>query len=212
MNRRTTYVLLSAIVLMCTTSCAERLLLLKGKAPGCYTINGKTYQPWALARPGFTEDGLASWYGPGFDGKTTASGEPYDMHDLTAAHKTLPMDTLVAVVNLKNKKNVLVRINDRGPFVDDRIIDLSLAAAEKLDIVQAGTAPVRVCILATPRPDNGDRGADERRTIFERFTGNPYAKSSGDEKSRRRVWARPADPETQPATSRPPRRGSHPTV
>jgi len=86
--------------------------------------------------------GIASWYGPGFHGKRTASGERFDMNDLTAAHRTLPFGTRVRVRNTQNGREVVVRINDRGPQRSDRIIDLSKAAAEALDLVRAGTGPV----------------------------------------------------------------------
>jgi len=86
--------------------------------------------------------GKASWYGPGFHGKRTASGERFDMNDLTAAHRTLPFGTRVRVRNPQNGREVIVRINDRGPHISDRIIDLSKAAAATLDLLQAGEAPV----------------------------------------------------------------------
>jgi rare lipoprotein A len=86
--------------------------------------------------------GKASWYGPGFQGKRTASGERFDMNALTAAHRTLPFGTRVRVRNLRNGREVVVRVNDRGPNVNDRIIDLSKAAAAALDLVQAGEGPV----------------------------------------------------------------------
>ena len=86
--------------------------------------------------------GKASWYGPGFHGKRTASGERFDMNDLTAAHRTLPFGTRVRVRNPQNGREVVVRINDRGPHISDRIIDLSKAAAATLDLLQAGEAPV----------------------------------------------------------------------
>ena len=86
--------------------------------------------------------GKASWYGPGFHGKRTASGERFDMNDLTAAHRTLPFGTRVRVRNIQNGLEVVVRINDRGPQIRDRIIDLSKAAAAALDLLQAGEAPV----------------------------------------------------------------------
>ena len=86
--------------------------------------------------------GKASWYGPGFQGKRTASGERFDMNELTAAHRTLPFGTRVRVRNIQNGREVVVRINDRGPHIRDRIIDLSKAAAAAIDLVQAGEAPV----------------------------------------------------------------------
>lgn len=92
-------------------------------------------------------EGIASWYGPGFEGNLTANGEVFDSGLLTAAHQTLPFDTLVRVTNLNNGLAVVVRINDRGPFVGGRIIDLSRAAAERIDMLGSGTAPVRLELL-----------------------------------------------------------------
>jgi rare lipoprotein A len=97
--------------------------------------------------PGYRMDGVASWYGHKFHGRPTASGETYNMNDLTAAHKTLPLGTLVKVTNMENHKEVVVRINDRGPFIDNRVIDLSLAAAKKIAMIGPGTASVRVSVL-----------------------------------------------------------------
>lgn len=111
-----------------------------------YTVFGKRYYPTKV-RVGEKFTGISSWYGPDFDGKATSSGEIYDMHALTAAHKTLPMNTVVKVTNLDNGKNVVVRINDRGPFVGTRIIDLSNKAAHSIDMVDKGTARVRLEIL-----------------------------------------------------------------
>jgi rare lipoprotein A len=99
---------------------------------------------------GFQQGGTASWYGKKFHGRTTASGEIYNMHAMTAAHKTLPLGTLVVVHNLRNNRQIKVRINDRGPFVRGRIIDLSHAAAEKIGMIGAGTAPVKIVALAGP--------------------------------------------------------------
>ena len=111
-----------------------------------YVIAGKRYYPTS-ARVGDDLNGIASWYGPNFHAKLTSNGETYDMYAMTAAHKTLPMNTMVKVVNLENGKSVIVRINDRGPFVTGRIIDLSNVAAHKIDMVKKGTAKVRVTIL-----------------------------------------------------------------
>jgi len=97
-------------------------------------------------------EGVASWYGPGFHGKKTSNREIYDMNDMTAAHQTLPFETHVMVTNLDNGRTVVVRINDRGPFVKDRIIDLSYAAAKVLDMIDSGTAPVRLEILLDRSP------------------------------------------------------------
>lgn len=107
-----------------------------------YEVAGKWYYP--AEDYGYREEGLASWYGPGFHGKRTANGEVYDMNALTAAHKTLPMPSVVLVTNLENGRSMKLRINDRGPFVDDRIIDLSRRAAQMLDVERPGVARVRV--------------------------------------------------------------------
>lgn len=99
-------------------------------------------------RPGaMIEEGVASWYGPNFHGKHTANGEKYNMNGLTAAHRTLPFDTVVRVENSSNGESVVVRINDRGPFVDNRIIDLSRKAAEEIGMLGPGTAPVRLYLV-----------------------------------------------------------------
>ncbi len=98
------------------------------------------------------QTGLASWYGPDFHGKTTSSKEVYDMNDLTAAHRYLPFGTYVMVTNLDNSKSIIVRINDRGPFVEGRIIDLSYAAAKTLDMVGPGVIPVRIEVLEEYSP------------------------------------------------------------
>jgi rare lipoprotein A len=108
--------------------------------------------PFADARGSeFVESGIASWYGPGFAGRPTASGEIYDPDLLTAAHKTLPLGTLVRVHNLDNDRSMIVRINDRGPFIRGRIIDLSRAAAEVLGYKDAGLANVRIATLTPPQ-------------------------------------------------------------
>jgi rare lipoprotein A len=105
--------------------------------------------------PSFTQTGLASWYGRDFHHKATASGERYDMHDMTAAHRSLPLETLVRVTNLSNNRSVVVRINDRGPFMPGRVIDLSRSAAERLGMTKAGIARVRIEVF----------DADQSRTI-----------------------------------------------
>ena len=98
----------------------------------------------------YYETGIASWYGPGFDGNYTANGEIYDMNGISAAHKTLPFGTVVRVVELSTGRSVVVRINDRGPFVEGRIIDLSKGAAEELGIVNKGITEVGLRILRWP--------------------------------------------------------------
>jgi rare lipoprotein A len=102
------------------------------------------------ARIGQTETGIASWYGAPYNGRRTASGEVYDMEQFTAAHRSLPFDTWVEITNLANKKRVDVRITDRGPYVDGRIIDLSLAAAREIDMVQAGIVRVKIKVIRKP--------------------------------------------------------------
>jgi len=106
--------------------------------------------PSPPARIGSTETGIASWYGVPYHGRRSASGEIFDMEMLTAAHPALPFQTWVEVTNLSNGKQVEVRINDRGPFVRGRVIDLSMAAARQLDMVRAGTARVRLKVIAPP--------------------------------------------------------------
>jgi rare lipoprotein A len=105
------------------------------------------YAPWP-PRPGDAETGLASWYGGKFHGRKTSSGEIYDMYQITAAHKTLPLGTWVEVIHLETGRSIQVRVNDRGPFVAGRIIDLSYGAARMLGMVNEGVAPVRVRALA----------------------------------------------------------------
>jgi rare lipoprotein A len=124
-----------------------------------YQIDGVWYYPGE--QPDYDETGIASWYGPIFYGKYTANGELYDGNALTAAHRTLPMPVNVRITNLGNGKSIVVRVNDRGPYARGRIIDLSRHAAELLDVVQTGTARVRVTYLsradlqggAPPPPD-----------------------------------------------------------
>jgi len=111
-----------------------------------YTIDGKTYAP-TMVSVGDTFSGVASWYGKDFHGKKTSNGEIYNMNDMTAAHKTFPMNTMLKVTNLKNSKSVVVRVNDRGPFVGTRIIDLSYLAATRLDLVANGTGPVGLEVI-----------------------------------------------------------------
>lgn len=111
-----------------------------------YEVFGKQYVP-SFVEVGEELSGVASWYGPDFHGKKTSNGESYDMYAMTAAHKTLPMNTIVKVSNKLNGKQVVVRVNDRGPFVEGRIIDLSYAAGKEAGIDQTGTAPVVVTVL-----------------------------------------------------------------
>lgn len=111
-----------------------------------YTVLGKRYFPLTTGK-GYQKTGIASWYGQKFHGHLTSNGETYDMYGMTAAHKTLPLPSFVRVTNQQNGKSVIVRVNDRGPFHDDRIIDLSFAAAKKLNYLDTGTAPVLLEVI-----------------------------------------------------------------
>ena len=137
-----------------------------------YEVLGKRYRVMESSK-GFRERGVASWYGRKFHGRLTSNREVYNMHGMTAAHKTLPLPTWVEVRNLRNNRSVVVRVNDRGPFVNNRIIDLSYAAARELDMVEDGTSMVEVRVIefeapagdrplrvSTPTPGGG--GAPER--------------------------------------------------
>ncbi len=140
------------------TNCSRRSAPPRSSQPGApkpYKVMGNWYQPLADSR-GFQQRGLASWYGKKFHDRKTANGERYDMYGISAAHKTLPLDTWVRVHNLENGKSLDVRINDRGPFVRGRIIDLSYGAAKKIDLVSPGTARVKISALGKagkPQPD-----------------------------------------------------------
>ncbi|BEP38015.1 septal ring lytic transglycosylase RlpA family protein [Variovorax sp. V59] len=132
-----------------------------------YTVLGRAYQPITDDRP-FRESGIASWYGRKFHSASTASGEPYDMYAMTAAHKTLPLPSYVRVRNPANGREVIVRVNDRGPFVDGRIIDLSYTAALKLDLLR-GVAPVEIERITNE---------DIRTGAWRRDSGTAYASAS----------------------------------
>lgn len=120
-----------------------------------YEVLGETYRVMDSGS-GYKERGVASWYGKKFHGRLTSNREPYDMYAMTAAHKSLPLPTYVKVRNLRNNKSIIVRVNDRGPFVHNRIIDLSYAAALKLDMVKDGTSLVEVTAISFDEPA-GDR-------------------------------------------------------
>ncbi len=119
-----------------------------------YVVGGQTYVP--QEDPNYSQRGLASWYGPGFNGALTANGEVYDMNRLTAAHTTLPLPSYVRVTNLENGASIVVRVNDRGPFHSDRIIDLSARAADLLGMQQAGVAEVQVDYIGRASLDGND--------------------------------------------------------
>jgi rare lipoprotein A (peptidoglycan hydrolase) len=128
-----------------------------------YEINGRIYRP--TDTDDLVETGVASWYGPDFHGKKTANGEIYDMTALTAAHKTMPLPSYAYVTNLQNGRRILVRVNDRGPFVADRLIDLSHGVAQLLGYFDRGLTDVRV-EYAGPAPMNGD-DSHERQVLVE---------------------------------------------
>ena len=119
-----------------------------GNSP--YEVYGVTYVPIRKVSVGYTQTGEASWYGKKFHGRTTSNGDVYDMYGMTAAHKTLPLPTYLQVRNLDNGREVVVRVNDRGPFLGGRILDLSYMAAQKLGVVATGTAQVRIEVIDGP--------------------------------------------------------------
>ncbi len=130
------------------------LLLFGGSALLAIALAGCTASPrFTFEKPtevmdeNYTDEGVASYYAEEFNGKMTSSGEQYDMNAMTAAHRTLPFNTRVRVTNQTNGKSVVVRINDRGPFKDDRLIDLSYAAAKQLELVGSGTATVKIKVV-----------------------------------------------------------------
>jgi rare lipoprotein A len=134
-----------------------------------YKVAGKTYQPTVNTR--YSETGYASWYGEAFHGRLTANGEVYDVNGLTAAHPTLPLPSYVRVTNLENGRTMIVRVNDRGPFAKDRIIDLSSRVADMLDVKSEGTAKVEVDYVGPARMD----GRDEKMLLasYEGPSQNP---------------------------------------
>ncbi len=154
--------------------------------PGTYQVNGHTYEVMTSSS-GYRTRGLASWYGTKFHSRRTSSGEDYDMYALTAAHKTLPIPTYVRVKNLSNGREAIVRVNDRGPFHNGRVIDLSYAAAAKLGLLPKGTAPVEIEALSTTTPGkahvahyylqagafNSEKLAASLRTKLSKLTPSP---------------------------------------
>lgn len=129
--------------------------------PAVYSVAGKNYRVQASS-DGHVERGLASWYGTKFHGRRTSSGEPYDLHGMTAAHKTLPLPTYVEVTNIKNGRKIVVKVNDRGPFHEGRIIDLSYAAAQKLGI--GSTAMVEIRAINPDAPPSVQVGGGSETT------------------------------------------------
>ena len=145
------YILVAAFISSCS---AKKTYVTPREKDGSYVINGERYYPISSSS-GFVEYGKASWYGGKFHGRKTSNGEVYDMHKKSAAHKTLPFNTYVKVQNLSNNKYTIVRVNDRGPFVKGRIIDLSYAAAKEIDLVGPGTASVKLTALRRDQVDPG---------------------------------------------------------
>ena len=139
-----------------------------------YNVYGTTYKVLNTSY-GYQERGVASWYGKKFHGRMTSSQEPYDMYEMTAAHKTLPLPTYVRVRNLKNNRSIVVRVNDRGPFVDNRLIDLSYAAAARLDMVRDGTSLVEVTAISYDEPPPNNLRTNRRPPRRE-----PVAEPDGD--------------------------------
>lgn len=139
--------------------------------PKPYRVMGKWYQPAPHAK-GFVQKGIASWYGEQFHGRKTANGEIYDMYAMTGAHKTLPLGTHVRVHNLENDREVVVRINDRGPFVRDRIIDLSYTAAKNIEMIGPGTAPVKIVALGGSPPSGTHTPSGPSQDSTDYYSGN----------------------------------------
>jgi rare lipoprotein A len=132
-----------------------------------YQINGRTYVP--NENPSYRAEGIASWYGPDFHGRSTANGELYDMHAISAAHTTMPLPSYARVTNLDNKRSIVVRVNDRGPYVRDRIIDLSIGTAKALDCYGKGLARVRVEYMGRAPVE----GSDDKMLLATLREGSP---------------------------------------
>lgn len=161
--------------------------------PKPYKVLGKWYQPLPHSE-GFRQRGLASWYGRDFHGKKTSNGEIYNMHAMTAAHKILPLGTYVQVHNLENNRSAIVRINDRGPFVHGRIIDMSYAAAKEIGIVGPGTARVEVVALGRRTLASGDAAStytsDDYHSGKFTFQVGAFLSRENAEKQRRQLSKR----------------------
>lgn len=148
--------------------------------PDSYEVFGETYHV-KDSNVGYDETGIASWYGTKFHGRRTSSGDTYDMYAMTAAHRTLPIPVYAEVTNLDNDRSVIVRINDRGPFHDDRIIDLSYAAAYRLGFHDSGTAPVRVRTIVPGKDPAPGESAPEATTASARPAEAPVPLVPEDE-------------------------------
>jgi rare lipoprotein A len=181
MNIRLQYLALLLALLFAVISCGLPRITPgphERKRPGKatqrpYVIAGRTYYPIPNAE-GYRETGIASWYGKQFHGRKTSNGETYNMYGGTAAHKTLPMGTMLLVKNLTNGRSTVVRINDRGPFVKSRIIDLSYTAAKSIDIIGKGTAGVRITALGEAVPEKISQTSPTERSAT--LPSNPKLK------------------------------------
>lgn len=167
------------ILLLCTVVCysltnSPNAFAVKGTVAATqrpYRINNRTYYPLPSAE-GYVESGIASWYGGDFHGRSTSNGEIYNMHEITAAHKLLPMHTILLVQNLDNGKQTIVRVNDRGPFIRGRIIDLSYGSAKKIDLIPSGIARVKITALGEGKRTN--RGRIEFKKHANLYTGEYF--------------------------------------
>ena len=173
MSKKTVIYLIFGLIILSSCSVQRGGNLVERIRGGYYPYKVKHY-----VMPGYTEYGTASWYGSKFHGKRTADGEIYNMYDNTAAHKTLPFNTYVRVTNLNNHRQTVVRINDRGPFVGDRIIDLSYAAAKDLDMIKTGTAPVKIVVLSNEQLGYSKKDTNENITQAEEDTNLETANSA----------------------------------
>jgi rare lipoprotein A len=170
--------------------------------PPFYDVLGKRYHVLPT-NAGYVQRGVASWYGRDFHGLATSSGEQYDMHAMTAAHTTLPLPTWVEVTNLVNGKRVVVKVNDRGPFVDNRLIDLSFAAATELDMVRTGTTRVEVRAIAPPL--DSFRAGSTVAALPQPSSGCSCRLARSRSRRTRSVWPHacvPAVLQTQPSSAR----------
>lgn len=150
MFKRVLVTTIAGISTVCLTGCARTPVAPPVEKPAPpYTVGGTVYYPLSKVKD-YKEQGVASWYGPDFHGKKTSSGETYDMYGYTAAHRLLPFGTKVQVTNLQNGKSTILKINDRGPFVKDRIIDLSFSGAKQIGLIGPGTAMVEVKVVEVP--------------------------------------------------------------
>lgn len=162
--------------------------------PRFYDVYGQRYYVMNSAE-GYRERGVASWYGKKFHGRLTSSGEVYDMHAVSAAHKTLPLPSWVRVTNLSNGRSVVLRVNDRGPFVDNRLIDLSYAAARELDLIASGTGLVEVETIDFSRSHGVQAGADATATPATLYMQiGAFSEPANAERLRQRVREQLASP------------------